>query len=55
MSGTGLTATGGPLPQDVPPALHEDERTAVPRARIRHNDYGPLLPPPWAAGNRACG
>ncbi|MER5418688.1 glycosyltransferase [Streptosporangium roseum] len=45
MSGTGLAATGGPLPQDVPPALHEDERTAVPRARIRHNDYGPLLPP----------
>ncbi|MFD8556123.1 glycosyltransferase [Streptosporangium canum] len=40
-----MSDSGAPLTRDAPPARREDGRTAVPRARIRHNDYGPLLPP----------
>ncbi|GAA4218909.1 glycosyltransferase involved in cell wall biosynthesis [Streptosporangium album] len=36
---------GSPLPRDARTPLSEDDRTAVPRVRIRHNDYGSLLPP----------
>ncbi|WP_406318229.1 glycosyltransferase [Streptosporangium sp. NBC_01639] len=36
---------GSPLPRDARTPRSADDRTAVPSARIRHNDYGPLLPP----------
>ncbi|MER6830480.1 glycosyltransferase [Streptosporangium sp. NPDC000563] len=43
MTGTGFATPDTASPTS--PAHPSDDRTAVPRAAVRHNDYGSLLPP----------